>query len=335
MNTEALASPSAPAALHVLPVAEVAPLASGSRWLVDQLWAEAAVGVIGGAPKCCKTWLALDLAVSVATGTAALGRFDVATPGPVLLYGAEDSPAHLRRRVEDLTTTRDLDLRAVDLRLILTPSLRLDEPSDVARLDRTIEEHQPRLLILDPLVRLHRTHENLARTMSAILGDLRALQRRHGVAIILVHHLRKRGAAREVEGQSLRGSGDLHAWGDSNLYLRRRGPSLLLTVEHRSDAAPAPMALELITEPTPHLEVRGDPNDEGTGDERVRQQLVAALDEAGGPVAREVLRLQLRVRNATLGEALRRLREAGRIEQTDRGYALREHMAAVVPVPVP
>ena len=62
-------------------------------WLVQDLWTEQAVGIVGGAPKCCKTWLALDLAVSVASGTPALGRFPVSGSGPVLLFAAEDAPA--------------------------------------------------------------------------------------------------------------------------------------------------------------------------------------------------------------------------------------------------
>lgn len=45
------------------------------RWLVTGLWAEEAVGIIGGEPKCCKSFLALDLAVAVAAGTPCLRRF--------------------------------------------------------------------------------------------------------------------------------------------------------------------------------------------------------------------------------------------------------------------
>jgi hypothetical protein len=77
-------------------------------------------------------------------------------------------------------------------------------------------------------VRLHRIDENLAGEMSALLGELRALQREHHVAIVLVHHVRKNGSPRGQDGQSLRGSGDRHAWGDSNLYLRRRDGHILL-----------------------------------------------------------------------------------------------------------
>jgi hypothetical protein len=47
---------------------------SAPRWLIDGLWSDAAVGVLGGEPKCCKSFLALDAAVSVASGTPRLGR---------------------------------------------------------------------------------------------------------------------------------------------------------------------------------------------------------------------------------------------------------------------
>ena len=55
------------------------------------------VGVIGGAPKCAKTWLGLDMALSVATGTPCLGKYAVPEPGPVLVYLAEDALPVVRR----------------------------------------------------------------------------------------------------------------------------------------------------------------------------------------------------------------------------------------------
>ncbi len=62
--------------------------------------------------------------------------------------------------------------------------------------------------------------------------------------MLLVHHARK-GAAHLRAGQALRGSSELHAWGDSNLYLRRHGPSLRLTVEHRAAPGHDGLVLEL------------------------------------------------------------------------------------------
>ena len=36
--------------------------AEEQRWLINHLWSEEAVGIVGGEPKCGKTFLALDLA---------------------------------------------------------------------------------------------------------------------------------------------------------------------------------------------------------------------------------------------------------------------------------
>jgi hypothetical protein len=64
-------------------------------WLIERLWSHQAVGIIGGSPKSGKTWLALEMAVSVASGSPCFGTFPVSSPGPVLLYAAEDSAATL------------------------------------------------------------------------------------------------------------------------------------------------------------------------------------------------------------------------------------------------
>ncbi len=44
------------------------------QWLVEGLWGRQAVGIIGGEPKCGKSFLALDLAVAVAAGVPCLRR---------------------------------------------------------------------------------------------------------------------------------------------------------------------------------------------------------------------------------------------------------------------
>src|SRR5258708_7267056 len=37
-----------------------------TQWLVEGLWSDQAVGILGGEPKCCRSFLALHLASSVA-----------------------------------------------------------------------------------------------------------------------------------------------------------------------------------------------------------------------------------------------------------------------------
>jgi len=78
--------------LPVEPAYRLAERSEEHRWLVTGLWSEQAVGIVGGEPKCCKSFLALDLAVAVAAGVPCLRRFAVPRAGRVLLFAAEDVP---------------------------------------------------------------------------------------------------------------------------------------------------------------------------------------------------------------------------------------------------
>ena len=124
-------------------------------WLIQQLWGRAAVGIIGGSPKTCKSWLGLDMAVSISSATPCLGRFAVQARGPTLVYLAEDALSMVRARLDALCGHRRLDIRGLDLHAITAPSLRLDRERDRQRLKATLEQLKPRMLLLDPLVRLH------------------------------------------------------------------------------------------------------------------------------------------------------------------------------------
>ncbi len=305
--------------LPVVRVAEIPCEENAQRWLVDQLWGESSVGVIGGAPKCSKTWLGLDLALSVATGTACLGRYTVPQPGPVLVYLAEDALQVVRERVAGMARHRGLDLAAVEIHVITAPTLRLDREPHRTRLLETAKRLRPRLLLLDPLVRLHGIDENHATEVAGLLAYFRSLQRRLDLSVMLVHHTRKNAAGGVAAGQGLRGSSDLHAFGDSNLYLRRVHQRLVLSSEHRAAPASPPVHLELVaTDPQQtHLEVVAQVPDE---QRRNLQAQVLALLLPGTALTRAKLRDQLAVKNERLGEALVSLAKAGQIQRTPAGW---------------
>jgi hypothetical protein len=190
----------------------------------------------------------------------------------------------------------------------------LDLLPDQHRLAETVRRLAPRLLILDPFVRLHQANENQAGEVAPILGYLRALQRAHNLAVIVVHHARKNGSA--TGGLSLRGSGDFFAWVDTALSLRRRQHTLVLSVEHRAAAAPDPLTLALVgAEQDMHL---GIVTSEGPAAPPIPADLDAmildALEHAGRDgLARASLRAAVRVRNERVGEALTRLAAAGKV----------------------
>lgn len=309
-------------ALTVLQAAMVERTQAAHQWLVRDLWSHQAVGVIGGPPKSCKTWLGLDLAVSVASATPCLGRFEVASRGPVLVYLAEDALPIVRQRIEAICDHRGLDIATLDLFVVDAPSLRLDLPEDRRRLQATLASLRPALLLLDPLVRLHHLDENSAGDVSRLLGYLRGLQRHFGLAVALVHHMAKRHHAHP--GQALRGSGDIHAWADSSAYLLRRHDRLQLTVEHRSAPAREPLWLELVPGNDglgAHLEVSTEPDDEDHHlplPEAIRR----VLTDAEAPLTRTALRTRLRVNNQKLGDALAILERRHLVRRTAEGWVI-------------
>lgn len=299
--------------LDVRRAAELAERTAAQRWLIEGLWSESAVGIVGGEPKCCKSFLALAMAVTVAAGVPCLGRFPAHGRGPVLLFAAEDAPHIVRARLQGICASAQLPFDRLDVHVIVDPVVRLDVQDDRARLAAEVQRLRPRLVVLDPFVRLHRIDENAAAEVAPLLAYLRELQRSLGCAVALVHHARKGGHARA--GQALRGSSELHAWGDSNLYLRRDGERLLMSIEHRAAASSAGIELALGERGgglTLYASEDMSPRTPEPGPTPAGRVL-AALAEHGGSLTRRELRDHCRLRNATLVDTLAELQAAGRV----------------------
>lgn len=316
-------------AATLLPVTRAADLAdvpTERRWLVEDLWGDEAVGIVGGEPKCCKSFLALDLAVAVASGAPCIRRFPVVRTGRVLLFAAEDALHIVRQRLAGIARAAGRALADLDIQVITAPSVRLDVERDCHALAETVAKLRPRLLILDPFVRLHRIDENMSGEVAPLLAYLRELQRRHHLAVVLVHHARK-GGGKMRAGQALRGSSEFHAWGDSNLYLRRHGDQLALSVEHRAAASISSVSLRLDTagdavaltaiDPVPAALVAPAP-----AELAIDQRILAELEIADTPVSATALRKRCHIRNATLQVALAALVADGRLRRERTGYVV-------------
>ena len=314
--------------MTALPVSRAADLKQRPperRWLIDELWGDEAVGIVGGEPKCCKSFLALDMAVSVAGGAPCLRRFTATQTGRVLLYAAEDALHIVRQRLAGIAAAAGRALADLDIHVITAPSVRIDLERDRDALSETISTLKPKLLILDPFVRLHRIDENLSGEVAPLLAYLRELQRRFHLAVVLVHHARK-GGAKMRAGQALRGSSEFHAWGDSNLYLRRHGDQLALSVEHRAAAAITAVSLQLAIDgdaiALATIERGASVTPAITAPITLADQIEAQLAEAAAPLTAAAIRKLCQVRNATLTTALAGLVAAGRVRKDAIGYVI-------------
>jgi hypothetical protein len=242
----------------------------------------------------------------------------------VLLFAAEDSLAVVRQRLVGIAASANVALDALDIHVITAPVVRLDIDLDRTRLEDTVRALRPTLLVLDPFVRLHRIDENASAEVAPLLDFLRGLQRRYQVAVVLVHHARK-GASHVRGGQALRGRSELHAWGDSNLFLRRNADDeLSLAIEHRAAASLDGLAIALHADgdalalhviDTAATTVIPAP---ASSLERVERILAAAA----APMTQRDIRDLAKIRASSVGDALAALVTDGRVARIEGRYQL-------------
>ena len=295
------------------------------RWLVEELWAEQAVGIIGGEPKCCKSFMALSLGVAVASGKPCLGRFAVPTTGRVLLYPAEDALSTVRRRLDGICAVQDIDFQRLPFWVITAPRFQLDVQTDRERLRETIEKLKPKLLILDPFVRLHSVDENASGEVAKLLQHLRHLQRTYQLAVALVHHAKK-GASLKRPGQA-----PARFFRISRLGRFESLPhSFRWQLRHSPDGRAPRRAVVRSPPALPRIRRRSRPSSD--------RSRITAPAEANSFVCRtaatstsrfvssalriRILRQRAGLRHETVSQAIAALANRGAIEMTDLGYRL-------------
>lgn len=226
-------------------------------WIVEGIWTKGACGFIAGQPKSFKSWLGLDLALSVATGNPFLGHFPVREPGPVLYVQEEDGLPLLKQRTDKVWPGKQVDRMIVGeggeiqwqpgeamgqlddapIDAYVREGFLLSDPSWQGWLDEMIETKQYTMVVLDPLMMMAGDiDENRAQEMTTkIYRPLKQLAEKHKVAICLVHHMRKFNNDGGVRGgQLMLGSVANHAWSEDSLYVRLSRGELIVERESKN-----------------------------------------------------------------------------------------------------
>ena len=206
---------------------------SKQSWLVEDIWMESSHGLISGEPKAYKSWLAAELAVSVASGKPFLGKFTVHKRGPVLMVEEENAPWIVQDRLRKIVNARGLLKGTVDstgisfppslpVKILAHAGLNLREDESKELLETEIINTRPILLILDSLyLVLGDINENQANEIRPVLQWLLRIRYKYNVAIAVVHHWNKNGAS-ERGGQRMLGSTIIHGWVESAMHVRLR-----------------------------------------------------------------------------------------------------------------
>lgn len=151
--------------------------------------------VIGGASKSLKTSIALDLAVSVATGKAFLGKFDVPIPRSVMMLSGESGEFTTQENLQAIAASKKLRPGALSRLHVGFKLPKLDDPGQVADLLHDLKERQTEIVIIDPLYRSLRAGD-AASNIFAMGEQLELISEqihRAGITPILLHHFRKQG----------------------------------------------------------------------------------------------------------------------------------------------
>ncbi|MGA9994659.1 MAG: AAA family ATPase [Pyrinomonadaceae bacterium] len=170
-------------ALSVVRMADVE--AQPVSWLWLPYIALGKLTILEGDPGLGKSWLTCAIAAAVSCGRGLPGA-EPCEPSNVLMLSAEDGLADtLRPRLDAVGAN-------VSRVFALAEPLTFDTPG-LIRLEASIIEHQPKLVIIDPLfaftggkVDIHRANE-----CRAISAPLAAIAERQGCAIVAVRHLGK------------------------------------------------------------------------------------------------------------------------------------------------
>ena len=152
------------------------------------------MNLIVGPPKTYKSFLAIEIALSIASGTPAFEMFPVFDQRRVLYVQEESSRGALWRRITRMLRGREIDGTALHgmFAIATNTNFMLDDVSHIQKLiERGIQEYGSEVVILDPLREMHTKNENAAEEMLPLLKAMKALRDQHGVTIIVVHHNNK------------------------------------------------------------------------------------------------------------------------------------------------
>lgn len=180
-------------------------------WCVQGLFTRPSLNMLVGAPGAKKTWLALDLAVSVASGQPWLGHsVGARSPRsnvPVLVL---DQEGGLQRTWDRLGRVMRGHNAPPEVPLYFLPpaGYNLANRSEVDAIAACARSLNAGLIIIDALVNvMPGVDENNVLSIQPVIANLSRLAREANAAVLVVHHTNKRGIFR---GSNLIASGVDH-----------------------------------------------------------------------------------------------------------------------------
>lgn len=187
-----------------------------TRWAVPGILSEG-VNLLCGPPKVGKSWMSLGLGLSVAAGGMAFDTVPV-EGGPVLYLALEDTPRRLQSRMGKLLGGQPAPA-GLTLVTECPPLPQGGNEAIAAWLDRN---PSARMVVIDVFAKMRGSSPPGASAYDAdyaAVGHAKRLADHYGVAVVLVHHVRKAGSDDFLTEVS--GTNGLAGAADATLVLKR------------------------------------------------------------------------------------------------------------------
>lgn len=203
--------------LFVSAPAFVAQVPDRIDWMVDGVIERGANGFFAANPKTGKSWVAVDLAISLALGCDWLG-FAIPRPVKVALVSREDNPGLTAWRIKHLFASKEchapglLESNFYVNSRRQSPQLMLDNAEQVDELAKAMKSFEAEFAIFDVFNVMHGADENDNSEMRRVLQRLSQLQAEVGCSIGVVHHYSKASDPGLPLTQRLRGAGAIAGW---------------------------------------------------------------------------------------------------------------------------
>ena len=169
------------------------------EYLIDNLIPDESFGFVIGVPGCLKSFITLDMSLSIAAGLREWMGYKIKKQGPVV-YVTSEGLGDIKRRIKawEKKTKKKVD----SLPFYLIPdSMNMMQSADVMKLARTVKAAQeqegapPALVVIDTASRvLPGADENLQKDMTLFVKACDYIRQSFKCAVLAVHHLSRNGA---------------------------------------------------------------------------------------------------------------------------------------------
>jgi len=224
------------------------------RWLVEGLLPEGVLAFVSAPPKRGKTWYALALSLSIASGRPLFGEYAIPEPRPILYVALEGARTALRARIGALARGLGIEPAGDELRrLHLLYRPRPFDLADLAAaswLREEADELEAAFVVVDVLRLAAKINENSAEDFARVRDSLEPMLVA-GRSVAPLHHFGKLTDTQKERspGERMAGTGAMHGAADVAFYITKSESGtrrLRVEIEARDFAAPEALGVAIV-----------------------------------------------------------------------------------------